>query len=190
MTELNRTEERLTTADMAARSSSRAVGSQVEPAIVPEETITETPAKRTALRTEKINRGNWNDTPALVNRSNSENLPTAVDRRDWDDTPATTTDQQIRDPGVATALFSDSDIGDLRSRWSNVQTEFVDEPRQAVQEADQLVATVMQRLAEGFARERGSLEQQWDSGEDVSTEDLRMALQRYRAFFNRLLNAA
>jgi molecular chaperone GrpE (heat shock protein) len=96
----------------------------------------------------------------------------------------------VEDGGSATSLFSDSDMGDLRSRWSNVQAEFVDEPRRAVQEADQLVATVMQRLAEGFAKKRDSLEKQWDSGETASTEDLRMALQGYRAFFNRLLNAA
>jgi hypothetical protein len=91
---------------------------------------------------------------------------------------------------AATPLFSDTDIGDLRSRWSNLQAEFVDEPRRAVEAADELVETVMQRLAEGFAKERSSLEEKWDRGETASTEDLRMALQRYRAFFNRLLNAA
>jgi len=77
----------------------------------------------------------------------------------------------------------------LRGRWSNVQASFVDEPRRAVEEADKLVATVMQRLAEGFAGERSKLEKQWDGGENVSTEDLRVALQRYRSFFDRLLNA-
>ena len=58
-----------------------------------------------------------------------------------------------------------------------------------MQAADQLVAEIMQRLAESFARERSDLEQQWDRGEDVSTEDLRVALQRYRSFFQRLLAA-
>jgi len=87
-------------------------------------------------------------------------------------------------------LFREAEISDYQSRWSNVQTEFVDDPRRAVQEADQLVAKVMQRLADGFAKERASLEEQWDSGDNVSTEDLRVALQRYRAFFGRLLNAA
>jgi hypothetical protein len=99
----------------------------------------------------------------------------------------------MRDPAMRAnrqTLDADSDIGDLRSRWSNLQAEFVDEPRETVQAADELVATVMQRLTEGFARERVSLENRWDSGETASTEDLRMALQRYRAFFNRLLNAA
>jgi hypothetical protein len=86
--------------------------------------------------------------------------------------------------------FRETEVTDYQSRWSNVQAEFVDDPRRAVQEADQLVANVMQHLADGFAKERASLEKQWDSGDNVSTEDLRVALQRYRAFFGRLLNAA
>jgi hypothetical protein len=84
-------------------------------------------------------------------------------------------------------LFSESEMGDFRSRWSKVQTGFVDEPRRTVEEADKLVAAVMQKLAEGFANERSGLEKQWDSGDNVSTEDLRVALQRYRSFFDRLL---
>lgn len=86
-------------------------------------------------------------------------------------------------------LFSDSDVNDLRSRWSNVQTSFVDEPRRAVEDADKLVAAVMKRLAEGFANERSNLEKQWDRGDNVSTEDLRVAFRRYRSFFDRLLKA-
>jgi len=94
-----------------------------------------------------------------------------------------------REANISTPLFSESDIGDLRSGWSNVQAGFVDEPRRAVEEADKLVAAVMKRLAEGFANERATLEKQWDRGDNVSTEDLRVALQRYRSFFDRLLNA-
>jgi hypothetical protein len=84
-------------------------------------------------------------------------------------------------------LFSESEMEDFRSRWSKVQTGFVDEPRRTVEDADKLVAAVTQRLVEGFANERSGLEKQWDSGEKVSTEDLRLALQRYRSFFDRLL---
>lgn len=91
--------------------------------------------------------------------------------------------QQLETP----PLFSESEMGEFRSRWSNVQTGFVDEPRRTVEDADKLVASVMQRLAEGFANERSGLEKQWDEGDHVSTEDLRVALQRYRAFFDRLL---
>jgi hypothetical protein len=75
------------------------------------------------------------------------------------------------------------------SRWKEIQAEFVDEPRSAVQEADALVADLMQRLARMFAAERDQLESRWSSGEGVSTEDLRQGLQRYRSFFERLLAA-
>ena len=84
-------------------------------------------------------------------------------------------------------LFSESEMEDFRSQWSKVQTGFVDEPRRTVEDADKLVATVMQKLAKGFANERSGLEKQWDRGDNVSTEDLRVALQRYRSFFDRLL---
>lgn len=84
-------------------------------------------------------------------------------------------------------LFSESEMGEFRSQWSKLQTGFVDEPRRAVEDADKLVASVMQRLAEGFANERSGLEKQWDRGDNASTEDLRVALQRYRSFFGRLL---
>jgi hypothetical protein len=84
-------------------------------------------------------------------------------------------------------LFSESEMKDFRSQWSNLQTGFVDEPRQTVEGADKLVAAIMQRLAEGFANERSGLEKQWGSGDNASTEDLRVALQRYRSFFDRLL---
>jgi len=69
-----------------------------------------------------------------------------------------------------------------------VQTGFVDEPRAAVEQADALVAEVMKRLADSFATERQALEQQWSRGDDVSTEELRLALRRYRSFFDRLLS--
>lgn len=103
---------------------------------------------------------------------------------------AKTIQQQERTPSLNSApLFSEADVNDLRGRWGNVQSNFVDEPRRAVEEADKLVATVMQRLADGFASERSNLEKQWDRGDNVSTDDLRVALQRYRSFFDRLLNA-
>lgn len=93
------------------------------------------------------------------------------------------------EPSSPTPLFSENDVRVLRDRWGHVQASFVDEPRKSVEEADQLVASVMKRLAEGFANERATLEKQWDRGDQVSTEDLRVALQRYRSFFDRLLNA-
>ena len=88
----------------------------------------------------------------------------------------------------AAPLFSEGEAQNLRTRWDGVQAAFVDEPRRAVEQADELVATAIKRLAEVFAEERSKLEHQWGSGGDVSTEDLRITLQRYRSFFSRLLS--
>jgi hypothetical protein len=88
----------------------------------------------------------------------------------------------------AQPLFPADELDDLRARWKDVQTAFVDEPRSAVQDADKLVASAMKRLAEVFAEERSNLERQWDRGDSISTEDLRVAMQRYRTFFHRLLS--
>ena len=96
-----------------------------------------------------------------------------------------TTETTGADPADNAPLLPDSD--DFQTRWEAIQVRFVDEPRGAVEDADALVANVMQRLAEGFAQERERLEGQWGRGEDISTEDLRVALQRYRSFFQRLL---
>jgi hypothetical protein len=85
-------------------------------------------------------------------------------------------------------LFPANELNDLRSRWDKAQGLFVDEPRNAVEEADALVATAVKRIAELFADERANLEKQWDRGSEVSTEDLRQALRRYRGFFDRLLS--
>ena len=86
------------------------------------------------------------------------------------------------------SLFPENELGDFRRRWQDVQAAFVDDPRTAVRSADEMVASLMTRLAQIFADERGKLEHEWDKGEDVSTEDLRLALQRYRSFFDRLLS--
>jgi hypothetical protein len=85
-------------------------------------------------------------------------------------------------------LFPAEDGNELRARWDAIQAGFVDEPRRAVEEADSLVAMAMKRLAETFAQERQNLEAQWDRGDDISTEDLRLALRKYRSFFGRLLS--
>jgi hypothetical protein len=90
--------------------------------------------------------------------------------------------------GFAVPLFAGDEAPALRSRWDAIQTAFVDDPRRAVEQADQLVAQTIKRLSEGFAGERQQLEQQWSRGDQVSTEDLRIALQRYRSFFGRLLS--
>jgi hypothetical protein len=112
----------------------------------------------------------------------------------------TADEPRVRDQGSAREVTSeDQDIREsllpadqgqrFTERWQEIQASFVDRPREAVADADSLVADLMQRLAASFSSERQQLESQWDSGDDVSTEELRVALTRYRSFFDRLLSA-
>ena len=137
------------------------------------------------------------DDRAAAHRSDGADRPGATSHG-----PATSTSPrrtpELANPaatdGAATAddhaepLFPSSEAERFRSRWVEVQTGFVDEPRSAVQSADGLVAEMMKRLAQVFADERGQLEEQWSRGDDISTEDLRQALRRYRSFMDRLLS--
>jgi hypothetical protein len=84
-------------------------------------------------------------------------------------------------------LLSEDATREYRARWQNVQTQFVDEPRHAVEQADELVAEIMQQLAQSFSDQRSRLESAWGHSDQASTEDLRLALRRYRSFFDRLL---
>ena len=86
------------------------------------------------------------------------------------------------------SLIPGRQIEDMRSRWTAIQASFVDEPHKAVQDADELVSSAIKQIAEGFRDQRGQLEKQWTQGSDVSTEDLRVSLQHYRTFFDRLLS--
>ena len=85
-------------------------------------------------------------------------------------------------------LLVGDDAGELGDRWQGIQARFVDDPKEAVRDADALVQDVLHRVTRGFADERRRLEEQWDGDDEVSTEDLRVAIQRYRAFFGRLLS--
>jgi hypothetical protein len=97
------------------------------------------------------------------------------------------TQQPPRDEQRLAPLFNADVAQGFRSRWDATQIGFVDDPRQAVQQADELVAKVMKSLAQSFADERARLEAQLRD-ESASTENLRVALQRYRSFFQRLLS--
>lgn len=109
--------------------------------------------------------------------------------------PAATADRPQVDRGEITRTRIEDDAGflpddrmsDLRDRWDDVQAEFVDDPRRAVQDAQALVRTLVDELTDTFRREREGLESQWNNGGTADTEALRMTLQRYRGFFNRLL---
>jgi hypothetical protein len=106
-----------------------------------------------------------------------------------------TVDRRARSGGGSTAatserggaLFEADEQDALRQRWTEIQTEFVDQPQRSVERANALVADLTERLVAGFRDEQARLEAQWDQGDEVSTEDLRVVLQRYRSFFSRLL---
>lgn len=93
------------------------------------------------------------------------------------------------EPPADEPLFADGTLSGLRSRWDDVQAAFVDDPKECVQRADALVAQVIEELTTGFSQARSRLETQWAQGKEASTEDLRVALKRYREFFQRLLEA-
>jgi hypothetical protein len=161
-------EEDLTTADLAQGKRPTGAGN---------------PLKDDALNEERAMKDRPG--PVLAERPESKEVRE-------DASGAKTTDRQntAGTPSAAAAapLFLNNELEELRNRWNGVQTAFVDEPRRAVEQADGLVASAMKRLAEVFAEERSKLEHQWDRGDNVSTEDLRIALQRYRSFFHRLLS--
>ena len=117
-----------------------------------------------------------------------DRTPVANDVEYRDTRNATNTADQPSLQSPAGQLFPDDELHNFRARWDQVQTSFVDEPRKAVERADTLVANVVKRIAEQFSSERSQLEKQWDRGDNVSTEDLRQALKRYRSFFDRLLS--
>lgn len=172
MAELKRKDDELTTADLAG-STEKPRDLDSRPQLVRNEQKLES-----ERNTGPVNTRVRDDDQTAVRLADQA----ARDRTQVQASPATTPKDIQSSP-----LFAESEVGDFRSRWSGVQTAFVDEPRRAVEDADNLVASLMKKLAEGFANERSRLEGQWDRGDHVSTEDLRLALQRYRLFFDRLL---
>jgi hypothetical protein len=88
----------------------------------------------------------------------------------------------------AAPLFDTGEVEQFRTQWKELQSTFVDSPQDAVREADELVAEIMQNLAKTFAAHKRTLEDQWSRGDEVQTEDLRLALRQYRSFFNQLLS--
>jgi len=109
--------------------------------------------------------------------------------RRTDNTDTTPIPVETRPPQTESAhLLPEQQIEELRSRWTTLQTSFIDEPRRAVKDADALVLAATKHLSEAFSDRRGQLEKQWSRGDEVSTEDLRLALQQYRSFFSRLLS--
>jgi hypothetical protein len=129
------------------------------------------------------------DAPARTDRDETSpaDEPLARERPELDDDSAHldgAPEDDERSP-----LLPAAETDGFTNQWREIQIAFVDEPRESVAKADALVADLMQHLAASFSEERQRLEGQWDRGDDVSTEDLRVALTRYRSFFDRLLSA-
>jgi hypothetical protein len=95
--------------------------------------------------------------------------------------------QADTDAGRRTTLIEPERAESYNSRWNELKSEFVDDPRRAVRGANKLVGEVLDELEELFRSQRADLEHGLDS-EQTSTEDLRQALGRYRSFFDRLLS--
>src|ERR1700759_3371878 len=108
-------------------------------------------------------------------------LPPAVDTSRVTRTTATA-------PAELPPLFGPEALTDLRKRWDSVQRGFVDDPKEAVHAADAMVVEITKGLAARFAEQRTSLEGKFQRSEGPSTENLRLALQQYRSFFERLLS--
>ena len=120
---------------------------------------------------------------AMPESQPTPDAPSMTDRQPTGDVASSAGDDS------PSALMSADELQDALTRWRDIQGQFVDDPRHAVQQADSLVADMMERITRTFAGERERVESRWSRGDDVSTEDLRQALQRYRSFFERLLAA-
>lgn len=92
------------------------------------------------------------------------------------------------DENQLASLFDSNAAEKFRTRWLSIQSKFVDDPRDSVKQADELVADVIQNITTNFAERRGAMEKVWNGGGNTSTEDLRLTLQHYRSFFERLLS--
>ncbi|MEU8842904.1 hypothetical protein AB0D97_27850 [Streptomyces roseus] len=110
-----------------------------------------------------------------------------ADRAAQDDAGTPAAGRGAADEAGDEALLDSKEAEEYRTTWREIQGRFVDDPQEAVRSADTLVAEVMQTLARSFSDHKQTLVDQWGRGEEVATEDLRLALQRYRSFFNRLL---
>ena len=180
MAEPNRIDQDVTTADLAGRAQ-RTHDADVRPKLLRNDPSAKSelvPTVPSQTRDDAIDRLDSSPSPIPAG---GPSVPTTGRE------PVRVRDDVADNVDQPAPLFAELEGGDFRSRWMGIQTAFVDEPRQAVKDADALVASLMAKLAEGFANERERLERQWDRGDNVSTEDLRVALQRYRSFFDRLL---
>lgn len=119
-------------------------------------------------------------------RTKDQHATTSVDDRSEDAGGASEQAEEAK-RAERVELFENDERDAFSQRWSTIQESFVDEPQRSVEQANALVADLMDRLVSSFRSEQSRLEEQWGQGDEVTTEDLRIILQRYRSFFSRLL---
>jgi hypothetical protein len=173
---MNQETKHLSTADLAS------AGTQPPPEPISERPGVAWGSKRGPLQAETIPNSSPADHDQRSDESQGLEAASRASERKKDAVPPGNADS------AAAPLFEEKEANDLRARWNEIQVGFVDAPRTSVERADSLVAEAVKRLAESFAAGRQKLESEWGQGGDVSTETLRVALQRYRSFFNRLLS--
>jgi hypothetical protein len=186
----------LTTEQLAEAGASPPAEPVSEPVSRSEPEPAESSADRAAADPRERDAGGMPMTPADGTSPGSPTFDSAASAAESDATARSDASARSEATGVsaptgrheAAQLLEPQDRDAMTSRWRDIQADFVDHPRQAMKDADTLVAGLMQQLAQMFAQERAQLEAQWSRGDEVSTEDLRVSLQRYRAFFERLLS--
>jgi hypothetical protein len=193
------TDHQLSTRDLAARSDSDEADTSLESQRPTDDTTDLRAAREQDSGAESggsdasLTRDPAADAPAEIRPADTETDAAAeTGGEPLGSNPGDSRVQDTRNAGVEAdhePLFPNDQGERFTNRWQEIQTSFVDQPRDAVAAADALVADLMQHLAASFSQERERLEAQWDQGDDVSTEDLRVALTRYRSFFDRLLSA-
>jgi hypothetical protein len=124
---------------------------------------------------------------ASVEREPQERNLTTADLAASANRPSASSNERPATDTKLAPLFTDDAATAFRSRWDVVQRSFVDDPREAVRAGDELVAQVIKSLAESFSDQRSALENGLNQESQSTTENLRLALRRYRSFFERLL---
>jgi hypothetical protein len=147
-------------------------GSSVDDPSLDDDTASDVPAAQNTTNGQLAQPATAASAPTLASSSRTTGAPTAG---------SSATDE------AGAPLFAEGEVEQFRSQWKELQSAFVDSPQQAVREADELVAEIIQNLAATFADHKRTLEEQWGRDDEVQTEDLRLALRRYRSFFNQLL---
>ncbi|MEV5895055.1 hypothetical protein [Nonomuraea fuscirosea] len=156
--------------------------------------VTATPPARRLKRADRMNMG---DDEERLDDATAVPPPRPASAREPDRPLSVTSDELVFDPAAEPAppqhgSLLGSDSSDVLQRWHDLQAFFVDDPREAVQRADELMDEVMTAVHETLERRLGELREPWKNTDqdDTETERLRMALRAYRNVLHRLMPLA